>query len=641
MASRAKSFDERTLIPDLLSACPQARAVLDRYGLQGCGGANGPWESLGFFARAHDVPISELLQKLHDAVQIGEARVAETGLKPTLADSIYRPFFFAGIASVLTLGAVWGAYLLLQIGLSGRFSAAGLHAINAHGHAQIFGWVGLFVMGFAYQAFPRFKHTSLVHPEMALGTLVMMAGGLVARAIAQPLVAGVPVLWWVAVFGSLLEIIAAVVFVWLIGLTWRRSGKPLASYDYYIGASLAWFLVQAVYESVYLTATLAAGGEALTHLVATWQPALRDIQIHGFALLIVLGVSQRIFHHFYSLRLPSSRLSLAMLPVLNLAVVGEAAGLVLMRTANPVWAALWYGSVIVLTIATATLVWDWRLWGPAEDSDRSLKFLRTAYIWLFVSLAMLVLLPLYQAVILRHFAPDSAAAQMGFSHAYYGAARHAITVGFISLMIVGVAAKVVPTLNGVDTKSLSPLWAPFVLINAGCALRVTGQTLTDFTSLAFPVAGVSGLLEVVGLALWGAHLTLIMCGRARIRHTRTPDGNSLASRSIRATDTVGFVLAECPELLNTFLSAGFSPLASAYARQTIARFVTIERACGQVGIDADQFVTRLNLHRAKAAAPDLPQVNADFTTNGCPGGGGSCAGAGQDRKSTNAEQTVT
>jgi hypothetical protein len=92
---------------------------------------------------------------------------------------------------------------------------------------------------------------------------------------------------------------------------------------------------------------------------------------------------------------------------------------------------------------------------------------------------------------------------MGFSHAYYGAARHAITVGFVSLMIVGVAAKVVPTLNGVNTRDLSPLWGPFVLINAGCLLRVTGQTLTDFTPAAF-LAGVVGF-GVTGLAQWGGH----------------------------------------------------------------------------------------------------------------------------------------
>jgi hypothetical protein len=46
---------------------------------------------------------------------------------------------------------------------------------------------------------------------------------------------------------------------------------------------------------------------------------------------------------------------------------------------------------------------------------------------------------------------------MGFSHAFSGATRHAITVGFISLMIMGVAAKVVPTLKGVDVRTLPAL----------------------------------------------------------------------------------------------------------------------------------------------------------------------------------------
>src|SRR5215207_6059492 len=82
-------------------------------------------------------------------------------------DAIYRPFFLAGIAVVLTLGAVWGAYLLVRIAAAGRFTAVGLHEVNAHGHAQIYGWVGLFVMGFAYQAFPRFKQTGLRHPGLA------------------------------------------------------------------------------------------------------------------------------------------------------------------------------------------------------------------------------------------------------------------------------------------------------------------------------------------------------------------------------------------------------------------------------------------------------------------------------------------
>ena len=62
---------------------------------------------------------------------------------------------------------------------------------------------------------------------------------------------------------------------------------------------LGWFLVQAVYETVYLAATLPGNRQELLGLVATWQGPLREIQIHGFALLMILGVSQRLFHHFY------------------------------------------------------------------------------------------------------------------------------------------------------------------------------------------------------------------------------------------------------------------------------------------------------------------------------------------------------
>jgi hypothetical protein len=177
MAANPIAVDERTLIPDLLLNYPQTRQVLDRYGLKGCGGARGPVESLAFFARAHDVPLARLLSEIQSTAVQPDKKTLTAIATPSLADAIYRPFFIAGIATVLTLGAVWGAYLLLKIGVSGTFTGASLHEINAHGHAQIFGWVGLFVMGFAYQAFPRFKHTSLKHPRLAVATFVIVRSG--------------------------------------------------------------------------------------------------------------------------------------------------------------------------------------------------------------------------------------------------------------------------------------------------------------------------------------------------------------------------------------------------------------------------------------------------------------------------------
>ncbi|HYT94458.1 MAG TPA: NnrS family protein [Gemmataceae bacterium] len=613
MTTSAAWIDESVQIPDLLRLAPEARAVLDRYGLRGCGGERGPAESLGFFARAHDVPIEQLLCEVRERLARRPEPSADTSGadgSARLADAIYRPFFKAGIAVVLTLGAVWGAYLLLRIALTGRFTSAGLHEVNAHGHAQIFGWVGLFVMGFAYQAFPRFKHTELAFPRLAWASLGLMLAGLVGRSIAEPLADAFPWAGPVAVASAWLEVAAIALFVWVILATWRAAGKGLAFYDYYVLSALGWFVVQAVAEAVYLAATLAAANrEELLALVATWQGAIRDAQIHGFALLMILGVSQRLLHHVYGFPAPSRRLSLAALVCLNIAVAGEIAGLVLLRDADGAWAGLWYAAALLLTGTVVALLWNWRVFGQAAEADRSLKFLRAAYTWLLVSLAMLVLLPAYQFLVLPQVAPSSEAAALGFSHAYYGAIRHAITVGFISLMIVGVAARVVPTLNGVDIHRLTTLWVPFLLLNAGCTLRVVAQTLTDFTPHAFPLAGVSGLLEVSGLALWGVHLWAVMAGRARYCRSATPP--YVPGTPIEVGHTVGEVLTHHPELLETFLALGFRPLANPLLRKLVARHVSIGQACRQLGREPAAVLAALNNACAAGTSklPSLPIVS--------------------------------
>jgi hypothetical protein len=593
-AAVLKRVDAKTMIPDLLRSHPEARGALDRYGLRGCGGPLGPMESLEFFARAHEAPLEDLLGDIREAIQRGPAATtseAEPGA--ALADAIYRPFFKAGIAIVLTAGATWGALLLARIGLARSFTAPSLQEINAHGHAQIFGWVGLFVMGFAYQAFPRFKHSTLAHPRLAVATLAMMLAGIAARSTLEPLLAARPGLVWLALAGGALEVAAIGLFAFVIVRTLRLSGKPLAHYDWYILSALAWFILQAVCDVVYFGATaFAASREELLGLVSTWQAPLRDLQIHGFALLMILGVSQRVFPHFYGFAASSPRRSLWLLGALNLAVIGEAGGLVLMRLSGHAWAALWMVSTWALLGACGLLVWEWKLWRRPEESDRSLKFLRAAYVWLFVSLGMLVFLPVHQFGLLRWLAPESDAARMGFSHAYYGAIRHSITVGFVSLMIVGVSAKVVPTLLGVDLRRLSALWLPFVLLNTGCALRVGGQTLTDFAPGAFPVAGASGLLEVAGLAIWGIHLWRLMGGRVPAEALEM--GALAADAEIGLAHRVGDILAARPELLEVFLAHGFEPLRSAWARQTLARAVSVGQACRLRGVSPDALLRDLN-----------------------------------------------
>ena len=608
MPTKLVPVDPQMLIPDLLRAAPQARPVLDRFGLHGCGGPLGPYETLGFFAKAHDVPLPRLLTEL--ATAIVEQSPPTFAPLASPADTIYRPFFKAGIALVLTLGATWGAYLLWRIGLGSSYKAAGLHEINAHGHAQIFGWLGLFVMGFAYQAFPRFKHTKLAWPRLALVSLVSMLAGILLRSLGEPFVK----LWdWTlypATLGSVLELVAISIFVAVVLRTLYQPSKALEMYDWYIIFALGWFMVQAIAESVYFVATaLTTDTKQLVLLVATWQGMIREMQIHGFGLLMVLGVSQRIFPYFFGMPMPSRTLSKYGLFALNVAILGECLGTMLMQAYSHAWAGLWYSSVLLMTVTVVLLVRDWKLFRPVVDSDRSLKFLRAAYVWLLISLSMAVLLPVYQFGLLPWLAPASTAQQMGFSHAFYGAIRHAITVGFLSLMIVGVAAKIVPTLNGLDLRRLSGLWGPFFLLNMGCALRVSLQTLTDFTSMAYPFVGISGVLEVTGLAWWGIHLWRIMNGRLR-----TDDLPDVLTPEAPITDRhrVGEVLDVHPQLLEVFLRYGFHPLSNPFLRQTAARWITLEQACRRMNVPLEELLAALNTarlpHRGKRMA--LPVLGA-------------------------------
>lgn len=460
---------------------------------------------------------SATMQNKYKEIKTGnnnpELLLSRVGIQPSdgHSQSLFQPFFLAGIAIALSLGAVWGAWLLIRIAATGSFTAVGIHPVNAHGHAQIFGWVGLFVMGFAYHMFPRFKNTRLAWPRIARATLGLMLCGILLRAGGEAFIDAWPALFALASIGSLLEIVASLFFAAVLLETMRRHARPLEAYEAYLVCALFWFVVQTICSALHFTLlSLAPTEEALLLQVSRWQAPLRDIQIHGFALLMILGVSHVILDKLYHLPRPSARRSLVVLALINAAVLAEAGGFVAMRVWGHAWAALWYGGVLLLFGAVAALVWSWRLERVVWRPDRSIKFIRAAYVWLMISLAMLVLLPVYQFGVLRVFAPESHAATLGFSHAYYGAIRHAATVGFISMMILGVAAKFVPIFTGVDGRTLTPLWAPFLLLNTGCALRVTFQTLTDFTPLAFPVAGVSGLLEVTALAIWGLHLVRLM-----------------------------------------------------------------------------------------------------------------------------------
>jgi len=434
----------------------------------------------------------------------------------------HRPFFLTALAVTLTAGATWGAAILWQIGLAGSFTGVGIGHVNAHGHAQILGWVGLFVLGFGYRAFPRFWNADLAAPRLVRPVLAAMLAGIalhVAGAVgpwagaAAASAAGPGLAALLVGLAGVLETAAVTAFAAQMAATWRRGTRGanrapgqarLDPATAFILVATGWLVLQTAMAGWHhWQVHTAPDREALLAQVATWQAVLRDLQIHGLALTMILGVSQRILPGMLGVRRTPARRAWWALGLLTAAVVGESVLFVAYRaTGQHALAAGLLLPWLLLPAAAWLVAGPWRLWRPAPTPHRSARFVRAAYAWLAISLAGLVLLPVYTLI-----------SGLDFSHAYYGAVRHAITVGFVSQMIVGVGAWAAARFAGADRPDLPALRPTFVLLNLGCALRVSLQTATDWHPAFFGLVGISGLLEITALALWGRHLVQLLAGR--------------------------------------------------------------------------------------------------------------------------------
>lgn len=184
--------------------------------------------------------------------------------------------------------------------------------------------------------------------------------------------------------------------------------------------------------------------------VATFQAPLRDLQVHGMALFLAIG-------------LVTQKKDWTTWGFLLAGVLGEVALFLVYRmTENTIFAAclLLPWSFILAAVLRTTFPY------------------KIPYAWLILSLVMLLCLPLYSLV-----------SHQPFSHAYYGAIRHAVTVGCFSQM----ALLLMPMKGGV-IQALS-----IILLNCGCFLRVAFQILTDFHSSFFALIPISGGIEFTAI----------------------------------------------------------------------------------------------------------------------------------------------
>ncbi len=152
---------------------------------------------------------------------------------------VHEPYVLAAIIVALTAGFGYGAILLGAIAFKIPIGAWWIALAQAHGHAQLFGWAGLFVLGVGLFFLPRLRGTTLARPELAPYALMCLAISIALRVLAQPLGAStdtsMPQGAFVAALGrsgialsGIIELGGVALIITMLVSTFRRAG-PLGA----------------------------------------------------------------------------------------------------------------------------------------------------------------------------------------------------------------------------------------------------------------------------------------------------------------------------------------------------------------------------------------------------------------------------
>jgi uncharacterized protein involved in response to NO len=438
---------------------------------------------------------------------------------------LYQPFLRGALVTALTAGATLGALNLAVMGFRADLSAVWGPLIQAHGYAQMFGWVGLFIMGVAYHTLPRFYLRPLARPEFVAPAFALVAASLALRFVTQPLagVTGVgAVLAWLVPVSAALGLAGVTLFVAAMYDTMRHGADRFggSASGLFIGAGFVWLWLAAALTLV-LTAALPARG--LDMIAPAWDAPYLRATLSGALVTIILGFTLRTMPHMLGLRPPGARTMRAIFAGYTVAVGAQVAAQVAaaLDPATPAGGASWAGALALLGaggeivsllafVAAVGLfkVSALRATPLARRNPWPERFIRTAYGWLLGSSA----LNLTFATGAGGTAP----------HAFMASYHHALTVGFISTMIVGMSMRLVPVFIGAMNRQTRLAGAIYTLLVVGAGARVAGQSLAFLYGGPFyTLMGASGFVEVCALsgfavALWRA--------LARPSYGQTPAG---------------------------------------------------------------------------------------------------------------------
>lgn len=422
-----------------------------------------------------------------------DARTAELSTYERSLQRLLTAYILTGLFFLLLPGTFLGVWDLIAIS-EGR-SATGVSPgwLQAHGHAQIFGWIGSFIIGIGFYSLS--KMGGLQRFVVARGWLcwALWTCGVVLR-------------WATNLYGwqwrgmlplsALMELVAFVIFFHSIGRQ-KRKHLQLSKRN---GESKREIWMKLVFSStIGFCLTLLANLCCASYVALTGNtPALPHVMeqrflvlaMWGFVALSIWGFSARWLPVFLGLRKPDERLLL-------MAIACVAAGVI----ATVADAARLAGALILIGAVSAVL--GLHIFAIPERQPKTQgvhgsfpAFVRIAYVWMLIAAAASI-----WALI-----SDQAGG-------IWGASRHALTVGFISTMVFSIGQRVLPAFCGMRTLfSPSLMFASLLTLNIGCVVRVGSEVAayeSDAAS-AWKALPVSAILEMAAVTLFALSLILTL-----------------------------------------------------------------------------------------------------------------------------------
>jgi hypothetical protein len=180
---------------------------------------------------------------------------------------------------------------------------------------------------------------------------------------------------------------------------------------------------------------------------------------------------------------------------------------------------------------------------------------------------------------------------------------HLNLLGFVTMMISGVAYHVLPRFAGRPVRHPRLIGAHFWLANVGLLgmLGTRALAAAGITNAGLPIFPLFATLAMLGIWIFVFNAFPVL------RREKVSEIAGKARREMKVSE----VLDRWPSTLEIFKAWGFTALANPVARATFARLVSVEKACRIHRVNAEAFVAALDRHVAAGEIP-LPVIDGEF-----------------------------